>query len=259
MSRTHLVIPDSHAHPDFDNKRFEWLGKFIVDLRPDVIINLGDQADMASLCSYDRGTKGFEGRRYKKDIQANIEANELVFKPLHELQDRQRRGKRKIYKPETYFCLGNHENRINRVTSNQAELDGTISIEDLKNHEYYDEVIPFLQPLVVDGIVYQHYFTSGVMNSAISGVNPARMMLNKGHMSCTCGHSHLRDFAEDTRWDGKKIQALVAGVFQDYEADYAGPANALWWSGLIVKRQVTDGNYDLEFVSMEQLKEMYDE
>ena len=67
---THLVIPDQHAHPDNNNDRFEWLGKLIVDLKPDVVINLGDMADMPSLCTYDKGTKGFEGRRYKQDVNS---------------------------------------------------------------------------------------------------------------------------------------------------------------------------------------------
>ena len=45
MSRTHLVIPDGHAHPDFHNKRAEWLGALIADVKPDVVINIGDVAE----------------------------------------------------------------------------------------------------------------------------------------------------------------------------------------------------------------------
>jgi hypothetical protein len=65
-----LVIGDPHAHPDYDNDRFTDLGRFIVKARPDMVVCIGDMADMPSLSSYDRGTKGFEGRRYKKDIEA---------------------------------------------------------------------------------------------------------------------------------------------------------------------------------------------
>ena len=59
MSRTHLIIPDPHSHPNHHNKRAEWLGALIADVKPDVVINIGDVADMPSLCSYDKGTKGF--------------------------------------------------------------------------------------------------------------------------------------------------------------------------------------------------------
>ena len=79
---THLVIPDAHAHSDHHNKRFEWLGRLIVDIKPTTVIMLGDWADMPSLCSYDKGTKGFEGRRYWKDVNAAIDAQERMFKPI---------------------------------------------------------------------------------------------------------------------------------------------------------------------------------
>ncbi len=80
--KTHLVIPDSHAKPDVPNDRFELLGEFILDLKPDVIVNIGDGADMESLCSYDKGKKSFEGRRYKKDIEAHLDAQQKMFKPI---------------------------------------------------------------------------------------------------------------------------------------------------------------------------------
>ena len=68
MSRTHLIIPDPHAHPDFHNERADWLGKLIKYLKPDVVINIGDAADMPSLCSYDKCTRAFGVRSYRKDI-----------------------------------------------------------------------------------------------------------------------------------------------------------------------------------------------
>ena len=52
-----LVIGDPHAHPDYDNKRFTDLGRFIVRTRPDIVVCIGDMADMPSLSMYDKGTK----------------------------------------------------------------------------------------------------------------------------------------------------------------------------------------------------------
>ena len=54
MGKRHLIIGDSHAHPDFNNERFTWLGKLIHDSRPDVVVNIGDMADMASLCAHSK-------------------------------------------------------------------------------------------------------------------------------------------------------------------------------------------------------------
>ena len=252
--KIHLVIPDSHADPAHSNERYDWLGQLIVDLKPDVIINLGDQADMPSLCSYDKGTKGFEGRRYKKDIDANLDANYRIFQPMRELRAKQIYKK---YTPKTVFCIGNHEHRITRAINAEAILDGTISLDDLGNDLFWDTIVPFMESIVVDGIAYSHYFISGVMCRPISGINPCRMMLNKLSMSATCGHAHTRDFAEATRADGKRIQAMVAGSFIDYHADYASAANNLWWRGVVIKRNVIDGQYDHEWVSIEELRRRY--
>jgi hypothetical protein len=39
-------------------------------------------ADMPSLCTYDKGTKGFEGRRYKQDVNVTLDAQERMFAPI---------------------------------------------------------------------------------------------------------------------------------------------------------------------------------
>ena len=70
LGKTHLVIGDAHAKPGVSNDRFEWLGKLVIRVRPDVVINMGDWADMASLCLYDKGKRSYEGRRYLEDIEA---------------------------------------------------------------------------------------------------------------------------------------------------------------------------------------------
>ena len=41
----HLIIPDAHAHPEYDNERFDALGSLILKERPDVIICIGDFAE----------------------------------------------------------------------------------------------------------------------------------------------------------------------------------------------------------------------
>ena len=63
-----LVIPDSHAHPDYDNKRADYLAKLIIDETPDVVVNIGDKWDFNSLSSYDKGKRSFHGRSYKKEV-----------------------------------------------------------------------------------------------------------------------------------------------------------------------------------------------
>jgi hypothetical protein len=50
-----LVIPDMQVKPGVDLAYVERIGSYIVEKQPDVIVNLGDMADMESLSSYDVG------------------------------------------------------------------------------------------------------------------------------------------------------------------------------------------------------------
>ena len=49
MSKTAVVFSCAHAHPEVSNERFTGLGKFLYDLKPDYVVDLGDGADMHSL------------------------------------------------------------------------------------------------------------------------------------------------------------------------------------------------------------------
>lgn len=252
--QVHLVLPDLHAHPDHNNDRADWMGKLILDLKPDVVINIGDMFDMPSMAEYDKGKKSFWGRTYKKDINAGLDFDERLWDPV-------RRAKKK--RPYAIFNEGNHEFRLKKAINLQPELEGTISFKDFDLDRNYDEVIEYAGNtpgiVEVDGIHYAHYFVSGVMGRPVGGEHPAYSLLTKEFVSCTCGHIHTTDYAVRTTVGGKRIMGLVAGVGQDYDSGWAGEVNKLWWRGVIIKRNVQDGSYDPEWVSMDRLKREYGE
>lgn len=240
-----LVIPDSHAHPDYHNKRFDWLGELIVDLKPDVVVDIGDMADMPSLCSYDKGTKGFEGRRYRKDVAAMIDAQERINAPI-------KRQKRKV--PTRIRTTGNHEHRIARAVERDAVLEGVISIDDLQGKEHGWEVYPFLDIVNINGVHFSHYFVTGAMGRpAVS----ARAMLAKQGESCVMGHAHTYDYAIIPSVSGAHRHGLITGVYQDFHADFAGQANGHWRRGVSMLRDVENGDFDLEWISLERIKRAY--
>ena len=213
MGTSHLVIGDAHAKPGVSNDRFNWLGKLVVDRKPDVIIDMGDWADMPSLSSYDKGRKSFEGRRYKNDVKAAKEAYMRFETPIAMLNARRANNKKKQYKPRKIKLVGNHEERILRAQEAQPELEGVIKLEDIGHTKYGWETSPFLHPIAVDGVYYNHYFTSGILGRPIGGDNPAAVTLRKQFVTCTSAHTHIRDFSERTRADGKRILGLVAGCY----------------------------------------------
>jgi hypothetical protein len=149
----HFVLPDVQAKPGVDFTYLERIGKYVVEKQPDKIICLGDFADMESLSSYDRGTKSFEGRRYVKDIEAAKLAMTIFLTPMWDYNAAQRKNGKKQYKPELILTLGNHENRINRAVNDDAKLDGVLSITDLGYKDFGWTVHPFLEVVVIDGVV----------------------------------------------------------------------------------------------------------
>lgn len=248
----HLILPDQHALPGVSNERADWVGKLILDLRPDVVINMGDSADMPSLSSYDKGRRSFQGRSYRADIDAHLEFQERMWAPI-------RRAKRKL--PRRVFLIGNHEQRIDRALDMSPELEGTIGYNDLDLARYYNDIVPYEGDtpgvIDIDGISYAHYFITGVMGRAVAGEHPAYSLLTKNFQSCTQGHTHVLDYCIRTRADGRRIQGLVCGVYQDYTNDWAGERGKMWWRGVIIKRAVEDGVYDLECISLDELRRIY--
>lgn len=250
----HFVIPDCQIR-NGDNFGFLYkIGQYIVDKKPDVIVNIGDFADMPSLSSYDRGTRSFEGRRYKKDVEAVHEAMAVLFNPIDEYNARQRKNGKKQYLPRLVLTLGNHEQRIQRAVDLDPKLEGVLSIGDLKYHEFGWEVYPFLDVVVIDGVAYSHYFTSGVLGRPATS---AAAQLNKKHQSCVAGHQQGLQVHMAQRADGKRLTSVIAGSCYEHDEDYMGPQGNRHWRGCLMLHSVADGEFDLVPVPLRYLNERY--
>ena len=250
----HLIIPDTQVKPNGSVEHLKWAGQYAVDKKPDVIVHLGDHWDMPSLSVYDIGKKSFEGRRYADDIAAGIEGMEALMQPILDEQQRLIDNKKKRWNPRLVFTLGNHEQRIERAIESDAKLDGLIGYDDFKLEQYGWEVYGFLEPIVVDGIVYCHYFTSGVMGRPVT---TARMMLQKKMMSCVQGHVQDRDIAYGRRADGSNVTGLFAGIYYVHDEDYLTPQTNGSWSGIWMFHEVNDGSFDELPISINYLRRKY--
>lgn len=250
--KIHLVIPDQHAHFEHSNERANWLGRLIIDVRPDVVVNIGDAVDLPSLSGFEKGKKSFHGKTYQKDIECHIDFQSRLW-------DQVIARKKKL--PRRVFLHGNHERRIGEAINSQSELDGTISYNDLRLSDWYDEIIPYNGntpgTIEIDGITYAHYFTSGILGRAVSGEHIAYTSVSKLFSSCTFGHSHLFDICTRTRADGSKIIGCSVGCYQDYTNDWAGEIGKLWDRGVLIKKGVQNGQYDFEWVGLNTLKKEY--
>lgn len=251
---THLVIPDCQVRDGDDFDYLRALGRYIVKKQPDKIICIGDFADMPSLSSYDVGKKSFEGRRYLKDVEAAKNAMDALFEPINTYNEAQRKNKHKVYSPELHLTLGNHENRINRAVELDAKLEGVLSVDALGYAAYGWQVYPFLDVVIVDGIAYSHYFTSGLLGRPVT---TAQACLNKKHMSCIQGHQQGLQIATGHKADGTQLTSVIAGSFYEHDEDYLGPQGNKHWRGFLVLHEVNNGQFDLMPVSLEYLKKKY--
>ena len=249
-----LVIPDCQVKEGVPLEHLSWAGQAICDYRPDVVVNIGDFADMPSLSTHDlKGSKYFEGLRYKKDIEVAKMAMKKLLKPLRDLQAKQRKNKEKVYKPRMLLTLGNHENRIDRAINNNPTLDGLISVEDLEYAKDW-EVYPFLHPVFVNGVGFNHYWPVGAMGRPAGS---AAAIINKLHMSCVAGHQQGKQVAYGKRADGKPICAIIAGSFYLHDESYMDRLSNRHWRGLLVMNEVNDGHFDELFLSIEDLERKY--
>ena len=82
-------------------------------------------------------------------------------------------------------------------------------------------------------------------------------LVSKLYSSGTMGHTHLFDLAVRTRADGNKILGAVCGCYQDFTNDWAGEIGKVWDRGVLIKRQVVNGQYDFEWINIKTIKNEY--
>ena len=252
----HLVLPDVQAKPGVDFSYLSKIGRYACEKKPDTIICIGDFADMPSLSSYDVGKKSFEGRRYVEDIKASKDAMVSFLSPIWDYNARAKKNKEKQYKPKLVLTLGNHEQRINRAVNDDAKLEGVLSISDLGYEEYGWDVHNFLDVVVIDGVAYSHYFTTGLMGRPVT---TAAACLSKKHMSCIQGHQQGLQIATGYKADGGLLTSVIAGSCYEHDEDYMSSQGNRHWRGFLVLHDVQDGEFDLMPVSLNYLNKKYAE
>jgi hypothetical protein len=195
-----------------------------------------------------------EGRRYKEDIKAGNDALDKFMKPIYKEQDKQRKLKEKLWKPRLVYIMGNHEYRIDRAINENVQLEGVIGYQDFNLVEHGWEVHDFLEVVVIDGVAYSHYFTSGVMGRPVTS---ARALLTKKHMSCVMGHVQDKDIAFAKRADGTPMTGLFAGIYYQHDEGYLNPQTNESWRGIWMLNQVDNGAFDEMPVSLDFLRRKY--
>lgn len=247
LGRVHLVIPDCQVRSGVPTDHLEQIGNYIVDKKPDVIVQIGDFADMPSLNSYTKGKREAEGQRLQKDLASVHRAMERLLSPIHEYN----RTATVKYQPEMHLTLGNHEYRLEREVEENAKLEGMFCMDDLGYKDAGWKVHDFLKVLTVDGVEYAHYFTSGNMGRPVTS---AAALLRERQCSAIMGHVQHTDMAFH-----KKTQniALFCGICYTHDEKYLGPQGNNTRRQIVMLHEVEDGKFDPMFVSLRFLEKRY--
>jgi len=259
MSRTHLFIPDTQVKPGVPLDHLDWVGQYIVDRKPDVIVHAGDHYDLPSMSAWDRKktASAFEGRRYRADVQAGHDGLIRLEGPLDAYNAERRRYKEKQYKPEKHITWGNHEHRIERYIETAGELEGLLGIFEFD--EFWRSrgwtTHQFLEVAEIDGVHYSHYFYNPLTGRPWGGMIQTR--LKSIGYTFTQGHTQTLDHG--VRYVGDQQQhGLVAGSCYLHDEDFKGPQGNHHWRGIVVKHEVQAGAYDPMFVSLNYLCNRYE-
>jgi hypothetical protein len=247
LGRAHMVIPDIQAKPNVPHDHLEWIANYALEKRPDVIVQIGDWADMPSLSLYDKGKRCYEGRRYVKDVDA---ANYS----LENFERRLRITTEPIPLPHTTRA----KLRLAAIMSTDrsgdeldAALDGKLSLNDLDFERRGWECHDFLKIVEIDGIQYSHYFISGSMGRPVSS---AAALLKARGGSATMGHVQRMDVAYHPQ---TQQIGLMCGVCYQHDEHYLGPQGNSAPRQIILKHEVENGRYDLMAVSLRFLQKRY--
>ena len=232
-----LVIPDAHAHPDYDNDRFDVLGDYIARHRPDMVMSIGDWADMASICEHS-SKLSLEGKRYPDDCESVVDSQERMFSHVGGLNI------------DWQMVLGNHDARIDKLAAQNPQLEGVISMDDLRYEDFGWTVHPFRKVTSFFGWHFSHYFPTGVSGRPISGPLAAKALVQKNHESCVQGHSHLVGWHSEATPSGKRIHGVVVGCYSSIAQieDWNQNTEFAWWRGVVHIHGAKDGDGGIQFV-----------
>jgi calcineurin-like phosphoesterase family protein len=240
------VVPDCQNHPGTPIDHLKWCGKYLALKRPDVIIQIGDFTDLPSLSTHDTtGSLQLEGKRYQQDIDSSKAAMNTLMTPIAKVSG---------WEPHLYLTLGNHEHRIVHAVNADPKLEGLISLNDLCYKDYGWHVFPFLQPIVVGGVAFCHYFPSGIMGKPITS---AKALLTKLHMSAFAGHLQGRDIAFSRRADGTDMTAIISGSFYQHAEEYLSPFTNNHWRGMFMLHETRNGSFNEMAVSINYLQRRF--
>lgn len=245
--KRHFIVPDRQLKPGVPLHHNRWIGQAIADYEPDVVVDIGDNADFPSMSMHAAaGSKSKEGQRLIDDIKA---AND---------GERQLRAGMGGFKPKRMVRLrGNHENRLLRYVEANPVLDGLVGLHLLDDKGW--QIVPYNNGspgiITIDGVAYAHFFANPMTGKPISGTIGNRL----AKIGTTFVHGHQQGLLQGNVQyaTGETKHGIVAGACYLHDEEYKGAANA-HWRGVVVLNEVRNGTFCEMPLSLDYLCRRYE-
>lgn len=243
---TIFVIGDTQAKQGISLEYMTWVGYYIARKKPDVIIHIGDNWDLAALSSYDKGQLSAEGKRLSQDIEAGTKGMDLIDAEI---------AKIKGYNPRKIITFGNHEHRADRFVQENPELEGLIGTEILAATIPTWEVYPFLKPVEVHGIQFIHFVPNPMTGKPYGGT--VQNILKNSGSSFVMGHKQVLDVAMRPTLNGKHQLGVIVGACYKHDEGYKGYVGNNHFRGCVMLTEVQDGFALPSPVSLDYMEKVY--
>jgi hypothetical protein len=243
-----VAIGDMHAHPDYDNKRFEIIGEFAAEelaTEPDgYVVQIGDWADCVAFNTH--GTKlEMEGTRWVEDIEVTRDSLDKFMRPFY-------RRKRKM--PKRVLIMGNHEKRADRYVTENPHLEGIVGSHQLGFEDFGFKVQPFNRPLDIGGFKFVHHMM-GQSPRPIRVNSPSNGFIKRGSSYVT-GHTHIaghwRHNFEDRTVHGIDLGCAIHKNM-GHQENWSCQSAHKYDRGVWVFDNVENGDADIRYVRLETL------
>jgi hypothetical protein len=253
-----VVFGDTHRCPGDPNETDDLMlaiGDYIYEAAPDYAIHLGDLGDFRTVNQYKGGSiMGGDGSDEGHDLLADVETwtrglRLLKKRTLDETARHiQARHRERIPQTEWHFLEGNHEEMVRRFARRYPGLKRLISLDRLnlpaiaakEGWEWH----PFLQPLTINGMDFQHYF---------QGINPKNALAiqtvqARNGTSGAFGHTHFRDTRHWKDAHGRRRAVHNTGCTR-----HPSRTSRYEDTGILHIKNLQDGEHTYEWITSEQL------
>lgn len=242
-----VCVGDAHDTPAIpDKSRFEWIGKYVRAIKPDVLIQIGDFADLDSLNTH-IPNETYHGRAKPTFMADMASFNEAL-------------GHIDCDGIEKHCTLGNHERRLYLFEDRAPEAYGMMQFELQRIFERHKWTFsPYGEITFYGGVGFVHAALNR-LGKTYGGKNAEQTIANDCLHDLVIGHSHTdRKHRAAKIGHNNEVQVINTGCAlpSGYMFQYAQHATTGWSYG-ICDFTIQHGHVQSQhFVTMQELGERY--